>query len=776
MPISRQELAHRFTQRRAAPKLVRLARALSRLKSTVTVLHTGAHPDDEQNAMLAYMRFGLGMRTIIGCSTRGEGGQNTLGPERGGALGVVRTRELEEAAKVIDADIAWFGFGPSDPVHDFGFSKNGEDTLDRWGRDVIVERLVRAYRQEKPDIVIPTFLDVPGQHGHHCAMTMAAEEAIALAADPVAYPEHFDVGLAPWRVAKFYLPAWSGGGSTYDDEVPPPPATVILRAPDPDAVTGASFDEIGEWSRIFHASQGMGEWPETPQIEWPLHLVLGPADDGEIAGNLPRRLAEIAEPLSAADIAIGEAIGAFPHPEDMLPPLARALEIIEAHRGEVPAAHRHRIAALQADLETAMTVAAGIDCFAATDRQLLAQGQSTDLTVTLLGAPAEAEIALDLPDGLTVVAQSAGRYTIAAGLDAPLGDPFRPAKDIGIVVSATIAGRRLSHRFVPERKLTVVPGSSVTLSPRAVLVPAGEEFSGVDVICTVSGAAKSLDLKAEHGIEAAATQDGFSLSGPALTEGRYDLPVTLDGEPAFSVEVIDYPHIGKATHLADAGVSVLALDLALPADRRMAYIGGGADNVAAWLRKMGFAVTELDARALSDDLSDYPTIVVGIFAFGLRPDLAAATDALRTYVEGGGNLVTLYHRPWDGWNPETVPPLPLTIGQPSLRWRVTNPDAPVEILAPDHPLLAGPNRIAQSDFSGWTKERGLYFASRWDEAYTPLLSMSDRGEAPLEGSLLSARIGKGRHTHTSLVLHHQLDHLVPGAFRIMANLVAGGRM
>jgi LmbE family N-acetylglucosaminyl deacetylase len=92
MSIPRQALSHRFAQRRANPRLVTLARALARLKSRVTVLHTGAHPDDEQNAMLAYMRFGLGMRTIIGCSTRGEGGQNTLGPERGGALGVVRTR------------------------------------------------------------------------------------------------------------------------------------------------------------------------------------------------------------------------------------------------------------------------------------------------------------------------------------------------------------------------------------------------------------------------------------------------------------------------------------------------------------------------------------------------------------------------------------------------------------------------------------------------------------------------------------------------------------
>jgi hypothetical protein len=133
--------------------------------------------------------------------------------------------------------------------------------------------------------------------------------------------------------------------------------------------------------------------------------------------------------------------------------------------------------------------------------------------------------------------------------------------------------------------------------------------------------------------------------------------------------------------------------------------------------------------------------------------------------------VTLYHRPSDGWNPDATPPRRLKIGLPSLRWRVTDPNARVQHLAPDHPLLTYPNVIGPEDWSGWDKERGLYFASEWDAAYVPLLGMSDPGEATLEGSLLSGSIGRGRHTHTSLVLHHQLDKLVSGAFRLMANLV-----
>ncbi len=211
-------------------------------------MHTGAHPDDEQSGLMAWLRFGLGIRVVIACSTRGEGGQNALGPERGGALGVIRSREMEEAARILDCDLHWLGHGPDDPVHDFGFSKDGDGTFAHWGEEKTVERLVRAYRAERPDIVLPTFLDVPGQHGHHRAMTRAAETAIRLAADATAFPEHFAEGLTPWQVGKFYLPAWPGGGDTYDDELPPPDATLTIRATGRDEATGADFDRIGEWS------------------------------------------------------------------------------------------------------------------------------------------------------------------------------------------------------------------------------------------------------------------------------------------------------------------------------------------------------------------------------------------------------------------------------------------------------------------------------------------------------------------------------------------------
>jgi LmbE family N-acetylglucosaminyl deacetylase len=286
------------------------------------------------------------MRVVIACSTRGEGGQNAIGPERGAALGALRTREMEEAARRLDASIAWLGHGPDDPVHDFGFSKDGDDTLKRWGEERIVGRLVEAYRRYRPDIVIPTFLDVPGQHGHHRAMTRAAIAAVPLAAEGTAFAEQ---ALEPWCVPKLYLPAWSGGGGTYDDEAPPPEATMSLRPPGRDPATGATFSQLGEQSRFFHASQGMGRWTDGGPEEWPLHLYLAerrPNREDDIGDGLPRGLAGLADldgapkqlssALRTAQAAVDDAVAAFPGSDHIVASAAAAAEAVEAALAACP--------------------------------------------------------------------------------------------------------------------------------------------------------------------------------------------------------------------------------------------------------------------------------------------------------------------------------------------------------------------------------------------------------------------------------------------------------
>lgn len=775
----------RLRRRAAQPRLVSLYRALSRLRSTVTVMNTGAHPDDEQSGMLAVMRHQLGMRVVVACSTRGEGGQNTLGPERGGALGVLRSREMEEAARTLDADIAWLGYGPDDSVHDFGFSKSGPDTLARWDEARTIDRLVRAYRQFRPDIVIPTFLDVPGQHGHHRAMTQAAERALTLAADPL----YVTNGLAPWRVAKFYLPAWSGGGDTYDDEVPPPPATTYVEAAGFDIATGMSYDRLGETSRTFHASQNMGHWRDPAQSRWALHHV-GGSDEASIGDGLPAGLADLGPSahLAAADVAIAEALAAFPDSDAIRRALSGARRSIRAAAHEMGAdardLHGHRLTRKLAEIDVAIAQAGGIEVLASISAATVAPGGTIDLIVEAERGPADnlsitpiinAEI-LDAADTLRLTED---RTTIP--LTTRVGAPIRNAYrndwqslggngDLSFLVEATIDDETIRFVLDTEEDLQLAPTYQVTISPDAIILPLSATGSRtVTVKADIDFGRIAVGPAAGLAIEQ--TDGALTLTPNAgLLPGKYTLPVQVDGANAYAADPIAYPHIGRTRFIRPLALSLLALDLVVP-DARVGYIGGGSDRVGPWLERMGAKVTELDAAALAGDLSGFDTIVVGIFAFGTRPDLAAATRKLHAWVETGGHLVTLYHRPGDGWTPTSTPPRPITIGSPSLRWRVTNPGAPVTFPRPEHPLFAGPNRITADDFAAWDKERGLYFASAWDQAYEPLLSMSDAGEAPLNGSLLSGRIGKGRHTHTSLVLHHQLDKLVPGAFRLMANLL-----
>jgi len=206
---------------------------------------------------------------------------------------------------------------------------------------------------------------------------------------------------------------------------------------------------------------------------------------------------------------------------------------------------------------------------------------------------------------------------------------------------------------------------------------------------------------------------------------------------------------------------------------RVGVIAGNTDETLGWLRQIEIVAEAVtDAILASGDLKRFSTLLVGVFGFGQRPALRTHRDRLIAWIEAGGSLVTMYHRPGDGWDEGRTPPRRLVIGSPSFRWRVTDPAAPVTVLAPEHPILTRPNVIGPADWDGWVRERGLYFASEWDPAYQALIELSDPGEPPLRGALLAAPVGAGRHVHVALALHHQFSELVPGAFRLLANLVS----
>jgi LmbE family N-acetylglucosaminyl deacetylase len=800
----------------AQPSVLRLHRALSRLKSTVTLLDTGAHPDDESSAMLAALSLRDGVRVVLLCSTRGEGGQNAIGPERGGDLAALRSREMEEAARVLDAGVTWIGHGPDDPVHDFGFSKSGVDTLRRWGHERAVERLVRAIRTERPDIVIPTFLDVPGQHGHHRAMTQASREAVELAGDPAAFPEHAAAGLAPWSAAKFYLPAWSGKSASYDDDLPPPEATVTVQAGDRDPVTGATHAQIGQWSRLAHRTQGMGVWREAAQSPWPLHRAYAvpgmPAVEATIMDGLPATVASLADTvdditcqagLRTAQAAIDRAIAVWPHSDAVAAAAAEALTAIRAVLASRPeqaaSVLDHRLQRKARELEQVLFVASGLDVRAFAEPAEIVPGGTLSITAVRAADTSATEIALAprLPGGWAWETDSTtGGFRIHVPGDAPITLPFAPGFDplggnglVSVEVAFALAGVRATATIDLDEPVRVLPAALVTPAFDAIVVNLARPSAPRPLGLRLQSLRGTATAQRKVGITAPA---GWEASGPGPVEvpgnagvasietvltppaatGLHEAVVTIDGQPGWSVRRMQYPHLGTVVRAAPAILRLRTLEVALPDGVRVGVVGGGSDRADAWLRQVGLAVDPIDAETLtSGELGAWDTILVGVFAFRTRPELAAATTRLHRWVRDGGHLVTLYHRPIGAWVPQSTPLAPLTIGHPSYRWRVTDPAAPVQMLRPEHPLLAGPNPIGEADWAGWDKERGLYFASGWDPAYEALLAIGDPGETPLEGGLLSGRFGQGRHTHVTLALHHQLDRLVPGAFRLMANLM-----
>ncbi|GAB5445741.1 PIG-L family deacetylase [Gymnodinialimonas sp.] len=744
------------------PLIARVWRAMAGLRSVVGFMNTGAHPDDETTAMLAALWLRDGVNLSYACSTRGEGGQNDIGTEAGPDLGALRTAEMEGAADVLDMVQYWHGQSADDTITDFRFSKSGTETMAIWGRERLMTRFVEIIRTERPDIICPTFLDIPGQHGHHRAMTEAAMAVVAAAADPA-----FECELPPWQVSKLYLPAFSGAGGSYDDEVPPPPATVTVAAKGRDPVLGMSYERIGQWSRQFHRTQGMGHWvPAGRERDWPLHLAWSNVgdDSGAVTDNLPQTLADIG--LEAEQGLVDATLDAFPKFDVMARIGAEAYAALTW--ASVPEVHAHRLERKRLQMARLLHLVASVSARALPDRVATLPGDSVDVAIEVTGGAA---VELLPGPGMDVVA---GGLRIAD--DAPPSDsypdtfdplvPRRPA----VRVTAPIHGVDVSVEVTLERPVLVLPTPLADVAEERAILNLRRPARTVQVGVAAEGA--RFDLP--EGFEQERQADGVTLIVPEdAAEGLHMLPVMIGNTPARTAKLLEHDHISPTLSHRPAVFSLRLADVALP-EGRVAYIGAGNDRVADALRAVGMDVTDLSDADLANaaPFEGFAAVLVGVFAYRFRPALGPLVGKLNAWVAAGGTLVTLYHRPGDNWDPGATPPAPIEIGSPSLRWRITDAEAEVTVLQPDHPVFAGPNPIGPEDWAGWQKERGLYFAKTWSDVYQPLLRMADPDEAPLDGGLLVGNIGKGWHAHVALNLHHQLAHLVPGAYRLMANLLA----
>src|SRR5499426_4599135 len=225
-----------------------------------SVLYVAAHPDDENTQVITYLARGRGYRTAYLSLTRGDGGQNLLGPQLGEALGVARTQELL-AARRIDGGRQYFS-----RANDFGYSKNAEETLSVWDRQEVLADIVRVIREFRPDVIITRFSPKPAlTHGHHTASAVLTVEAFRLAADPTAFPEQLRT-LNPWRARRIVHNVGRGAAAAnpvagtpvagLPADVPDGPGVVKVDVGGRDPVSGESFGSIAARSRGMHKTQG----------------------------------------------------------------------------------------------------------------------------------------------------------------------------------------------------------------------------------------------------------------------------------------------------------------------------------------------------------------------------------------------------------------------------------------------------------------------------------------------------------------------------------------
>jgi hypothetical protein len=269
----------------------------------------------------------------------------------------------------------------------------------------------------------------------------------------------------------------------------------------------------------------------------------------------------------------------------------------------------------------------------------------------------------------------------------------------------------------------------------------------------------------------------FMLYPPSETSRGVVKAVAISGKDRYDRKMVRilYEHFPKQLVYLPAEATVEKLDIQKKG-KKIGYVMGAGDEVGESLKQIGYEITYLNEQNISQlDLSQFDAIVFGIMAFNNDVFLSGHQDQFLSYVKNGGNLIIQYNNQRIGMKSNIVMPYPIEFSRNSAEVRVSEEDAPVTILLPDHPAMNHPNKITNLDFEGWIQERGLYFPAGWDDHYATPLSSHDTGEDPLNGGLLVAQYGKGYYVYTTYSWFRQLPAGVPGAFRIFANLISLGK-
>ena len=806
----------------ADPDRVALYQALLDLRNPWTVMCVAAHPDDEDGTSLIVMRHKFGAHTVSLFSTYGEGGQNAIGPELYEEMGAIRAHETMAAAEIQGSEPHFLG------LKDFGFSKTRAEAFKFWGHDEALRRMVLEIRKLRPDVIITNHSTSSNDHGQHQATALMVVEAFDAAADASKFPEQLQNGVTTWQVQRLFVRQRGNQAAgnapsivTIDPNEQDPVRGVVfaeeaLRALQQHATQGPWPKSFAEYANRFRAFSGQTGSTGLPMIRY----VLAKSATGAAAMPAPESH-NFLDGLSLSPAVAQELrLPDFSATAELLGNLERTREaLIESYvkgNWEAPGkADPQRKDLMRGKMERATALALGLKLTPELPGRTVIANSTVNVPIkianggpepiTVLDCGARSSIADSNQKSMNIKVNHAAGRAVAPGAAITLAEQMQIPSSANINVplarhlyEPTALGLNEDIRCVYEVDKTKL-GIDLPLRVDVGLPIDVSAISNSPIVTTPSTEGKcgfhSVDFKLRvsnnQSDSASADLALFLTTGPITGPGYATRKIALRShesrEEMFTLDGCDLSKSqGGLTFLLRSkesnrsgglNVPVVVANAREAANLRVGYVRGFDFSLPNALNALGVVSKELSVDEVKTaDLSQFTSVIVDNRVYESKPELIAVNQKLLDYANAGGTLIVFYHKS-DEWNPDErrnrpqLAPYKLILGGE----RVTDENAPITFLEPDHPLLNTPNKMGQDDFKDWIQERGLYYPREWDPQFHALLQSNDPGENPLKGGLLVADYGKGHYIYTSMVWYRELRGGIPGAYKMLANMISYGR-
>lgn len=755
---------------------------LKKLNVLGSVLYVAAHPDDENNSLLPYLAKEKLYRTGYLSLTRGDGGQNLIGSEQGIELGLIRTQELI-AARKIDGAEQYFT-----RAYEFGFSKSFTESLRIWDKEKVLADMVWVIRNFQPDVIIKRFPpDARAGHGHHAASAVLADEAFTAAADPKRFPEQLKYGVTVWQAKRLMWNTFNFGSTNTTSE-----NQLKIDIGNYNALLGKSYGEIGGEARTMHKSQGEGRPKRKGSILEYFTTTAGDTAKNSLMDNI-----DISWKRMAGGNVIEQKLNnlissySFEKPELSVAALIEVYKLIKVLPANVWTNKKLN------DIQELIEACSGLFTEATTNQEFVVQGDTLKTSFFFnkrkVGTAILKKIQVDAFDTTVAITLSANQNisfnkAIFIPASKPISQPYwlaypqsegmfdvrdqtligKAESDPSFVVSYTINIEGEDFLFKkPVQYKTIDPVRGEVYQPVPVL-PKVEVSYDKENYLLINGKSASVSVieKSNSKVEVI---DHFNVVHEIISNNSVGENKTLQ-RAGVNTQTIKYDHIPTQTYFKPAKANLVQIKVKTKG-KKIGYIVGAGDKVPACLEALGYAITFLSEKDITtQNLKQFDAIVTGIRAHNIYPWLSDKNETLNTYIQNGGNLIVQYLKSNTvGLSKVKVGPYPFIVNGST---RVTEENATINFLLPNHAALNYPNKIDSTDFNNWVQERSTYQAEQLDSHYETLISMNDTNEKPSNGSLVIGKYGKGNFVYLSLVMFRQLPAGVSGAYRLMANLIA----